>query len=254
MNDLFSLAGKVALVTGASRGLGWAMARGLAEAGGHVVLNGRHAEALEDRVRSLADGGLSASAAPFDVTDEAAGAAAVAATIAEHGHLDVLIANAGINHRAPLADFPLDEFRRVLETNLVACYALARAAASGMRQRGWGRIILTASIMGVVARPTIPAYLAAKGGLVALTKALAVELGGDGITANAIGPGFFLTEMNSALKSDANFDAWVKERTPLKRWAEPRELAGAAVFLASDAASYVNGHHLVVDGGMTINA
>ncbi len=254
MHDLFSLAGKVVLITGASRGLGWAMAQAMAEAGGHVVLNARDQAALDARAESLAAAGLSASTAAFDVTDEAAGGAAITEIAERHGHLDVLVANAGIQHRKPIEDFATAEFRRLIETNLTACFTLARAAATPMRAQGAGRIIMTASVMGQVARPSISAYIAAKGGVVALTKALAAELGPDGITCNAIAPGFFATEMNTALVENAEFSAWVEERTPLGRWGRPEEIAGAAVFFASEAGSYVNGHVLTVDGGLVINA
>ncbi len=255
MHDLFSLAGKVVLITGASRGLGWAMARAMAEAGGHVVLNARDQAALDERAESLAAAGLSASTAAFDVPDEAAGAAAIAEIAERHGRLDVLVANAGIQHRKPIEDFATADFRRLIETNLTACFTLARAAAAPMRAQGAGRIIMTASVMGgQVARPSISAYIAAKGGVVALTKALAAELGPDGITCNAIAPGFFATEMNTALVENAEFSAWVAGRTPLGRWGRPEEIAGAAVFFASEAGSYVNGHVLTVDGGLVINA
>jgi gluconate 5-dehydrogenase len=254
MNDLFSLQDNVVLVTGASRGLGWAMAQAMAAAGAHVVLNGRDADLLAQRLQSLRDAGLSASLAIFDVTDEAAGKQAIADIVAAHGRLDVLVANAGIQHRAELSEFSTADFQRVLNTNLTACFMLARAAAEPMLEQAAGRIIMTASIMCQVARPTVPAYIAAKGGVMALVKALAVELGGRGITCNAIAPGYFATEMNTALVENAEFSAWVESRVPLGRWAQPREIAGAAIFLASKAGSYVNGHVLTVDGGMVINA
>ena len=251
MTSLFSLAERVALVTGASRGLGFEMARALAGAGAHVILNGRNPETLAERVRALEAEGLSASAAAFDVTDEAAGAAAIADIAAAHGRLDILVNNAGIIHRAPIAEFAVADWRRVIETNLTACYALSRAAARVMVPRGAGRIILNASVLARVARPTVVAYVAAKTGLAGLTRALAVELGPAGVTCNAIAPGYFATEINADLKADPEFDAFVRARTPLGRWGDPPELGGIAVFLASDAAAYVNGHLLVVDGGMS---
>lgn len=254
MNDLFSLAGKVILITGASRGLGWAMAQAMSAAGGHVVLNGRDPKTLETRAARLRKTGSEVSIAAFDVTDEAAGARAIADIAAEHGSLDVLVANAGIQHREALEDFTTEDFKQVVDTNLTACFTLARAAAAQMRRRGAGRIIMTASIMGQVARPTISAYTAAKGGVMALVKALAVELGPEGITCNAIAPGFIATEMTMALLENEEFNAWVESRTPLGRWGRPEEIAGAAVFLASPAGAYVNGHVLNVDGGMVINA
>lgn len=250
----FSLEGQVVLVTGASRGLGWAIAQAMAAAGAEVVLNGRDAAVLDGRVGEIAAAGGRASMAAFDVADEAAGDAAVAGVVERFGRLDVLVANAGIQHRMPLEDHATMDFRRVLETNLTACFSLARAAVVPMRRQGSGRIIMTASIMGDVARPTVPGYIAAKAGLRGLTKALAVELGPLGITCNAIAPGFITTEMTEALSAKPEFDNWVRERTPLGRWGRPEEIAGPALFLASPAGSYVNGHTLTVDGGMTINA
>ncbi len=254
MQDCFRLNDRVALVTGASRGLGWAIAQALAAAGAAVVLNGRDRAVLEERAAEIAKRGGEAEVAAFDVTDEDAARAAVGEIIGTRNRLDVLVANAGIQHRAPLEDHAVEDFRRVLETNLTACYALARIAAEPMRRRKCGRIIMTASIMSSVARPTVPGYVAAKGGLAALARALAVELGPDGITCNAIAPGFIETEMTAVLAAQPEFSGWVAERTPLGRWGRPEEIGAPAVFLASEAGSYVNGHLLTVDGGMTINA
>ena len=254
MSDLFSLQDKIILITGASRGLGWAMAHAMAIAGAHVVLNGRDQALLEERLKSLQEQGLTASLAVFDVTDEATGNQAIADIVNTHGHLDGLVANAGIQHRAALPDFTTEDFQRVLATDLTACFTLAREAAKPMCAQGNGSIIMTASIMCQVARPTVPAYIAAKGGVMSLVKALAVELGPKGITCNAIAPGYFATEMNTPLVENAEFSSWIESRVPLGRWAQPEEIAGAAVFLASKAGSYVNGHILTVDGGMTINA
>ena len=253
MQEMFSLTGRTALVTGASRGLGFAMAKGLAEAGAHIFLNGRDSSTLEVKAKELRDAGLLADIAPFDATDEAGGRAAIDAIIAAHGGLDILIGNAGINIRKPTVEFSTDDWRRVLDLNLTACFTLARDAVRGMIERRRGRIIFTGSVMSKMGRPSIPAYGAAKHGLLGLTKSMATEFGRDGVTINSIGPGYFNTEMTVGLQADAAFSDWVKMRTPLGRWAEPEELAGAAVFLASDAASYVNGHLLMVDGGMTIN-
>lgn len=249
---LFSLEGRIVLITGASRGLGWAMAKAMAEAGAHVVLNGRSRETLEARANELGAAGHEASVLAFDVSDFDAAAEAVASVAKSHGRLDVLLNNAGVQHRRAIADFATEDWQRVIETNLSACFVLAREAARVMAPRGFGRIINVASIMGLIARPGLAAYVAAKGGLASLTKALAVELGPEGVTVNAIAPGFFATEMNADLVADADFTAFVRERTPLSRWGRVEELGGAAVFLASDAASYVNGHVLVVDGGISV--
>ena len=253
MSDPFSLAGKVILITGASRGLGWAMARAMAAAGGHVVLNGRSAETLKARARELADAGRAADIAPFDVSDREAATAGLEAVVERNGRLDVLVCNAGISNRAPLDELSADDWHRVIDTNLTACFILARAAARPMVAQGSGRIIMTASIMGeTIARPAISAYAAAKGGLTALTRALAAELGPKGVTCNAIAPGFMSTEMTAVLAADTEFDAQIKARVPLGRWGRPEEIGGVAVFLAADASSYVNGHVLTVDGGLTV--
>ena len=251
MGELFSLAGRVALVTGASRGLGLAMARAMAEAGAHVVLNGRYAETLDDRARELDAAGLSTSIAPFDIADEAAATAAIDDIIRQHGRLDILINNAAIDGGGSAAELDADAWRGVMDVNLNPCFTLSRQAARSMVAEGWGRIIMVASILSILARQRVVAYTTAKTALVGLTRALAVELGPKGVTCNAIAPGYFLTDMNATLVTDPEFDAMVRRRTPLGRWAEPEELGGAAVFLASDAASYVNGHMLTVDGGLT---
>jgi gluconate 5-dehydrogenase len=248
---VFRLDGKVALVSGASRGLGWAMAQALAAGGAHVVLNGRDARALDARVAELAGRGLRAEAAAFDVTDTAAAADAVRAIVARHGRLDVLCANAGVQHRSPIVDFPLADFERVIDTNLTAVWALAKEAARVMRPAGRGRIVITGSMTAIAARPTVSAYIASKGAVHALTRALAVELGPHGVTVNCIAPGYFGTEMNTALVNDAAFSAWVTGRTPVGRWGRPEEIGAAALYLASDEAAFVNGHVLVVDGGFS---
>lgn len=254
MPDLFSLDGRVALVTGASRGLGLAMAEALGQAGALVVLNGRTPETLEAATESLRAKGLKAEAVAFDVTDTPAAREAVGRIAGEHGRLDIALLNAGVQHRRPLLDWELSDFQRLLNINLAASFVLAQEAARQMIPQGRGRIIFTGSTIGIFARGTIHGYAASKAGLAGLTKSLAVELGPSGITCNAICPGFFDTDMNTAIVTDPAFAAHIKGRIPVGRWGQPEDLGGAAVFLASDASAFVNGHLLVVDGGHTIAA
>lgn len=249
---MFRLDGKVAFVTGSTRGLGWAIAEAMAAQGARVVINGRNLDDVQTRVRDLIDRGYAADGRAGDVGDLDAAVAHIDRIAEEAGRFDILVNNAGINARAPLAEFDQADWDRVLRVNLDAPFALSRAASRHMCAAGTGRIINIASIMGTVARPTIPAYVSSKGGVEALTKALAVELGPRGITVNAIGPGYVATEMNTVLVNDPEFNSMVCERTPVGRWGAPAEIAAAAVFLASDEASYVNGQKLIVDGGMTV--
>ncbi len=245
----FSLAGKLALVTGAGRGLGFEIAKGLAAAGAHVVLNGRSQPALDAAVAAVQAAGGSAEALAFDVTDARAVEHSMADLFARHSRFDILVNNVGRRDRRALFDFGLEDVRALLEADLVAPFHLSREAARLMIPAKRGRIINITSIAGPIAGAGDTPYTAAKGGLEALTRALAAELGQYRITVNGIAPGVFATETNAEALADKAVADWMKERTSLGRWGEPAEIAGAAVFLASDAASYVTGQILVVDGG-----
>jgi gluconate 5-dehydrogenase len=247
---LFDLAGQVALVTGSSAGLGRAMARGLAEAGATIVLNGRDAGRLAETLAAFRADGLAAHAIGFDVTDEPAVLAAVERIEAEIGPIGILVNNAGIQRRAPLTEMPLETFEEVIRHNLTSVFVVGRAVARRMIPRRRGKIVNIASLMSEVGRRTIAPYAAAKGGVKQLTRAMCVEWAVHNIQVNGIGPGFFVTEMNAALTADPVFSRWVEERTPAGRWGQPDELVGAAVFLASSASDFVNGQVLYVDGGM----
>jgi gluconate 5-dehydrogenase len=247
----FRLDGRVALVTGSSTGIGLALARGLAQAGATVVLNARSAARLNDAAGVLRAEGLSAQTRAFDVTDSAAVDAAVNSIEAEVGAIDVLVNNAGMTRRGPLTELSDADWHAVLHTNLDSAFYVGRAVARRMLRRRRGRIVNTCSVMSEVARPGTAPYAASKGALKMLTKAMAVELAPHGITVNGIAPGYFKTDLTAALADDETFNRWLTQRTPAGRWGRLEELAAAVVFLASDGAAYVNGHVLVVDGGMT---
>jgi gluconate 5-dehydrogenase len=247
----FDLTGRLALVTGSSRGLGAALARGLAEAGAAIVLNGRDPAALERGRAALEAAGAEVHVAAFDVTDAAAAAAGVARVEDEIGPLAILVNNAGVQHRAPLEDFPIAEWDRLVATNLSSVFYVSQAAARRMIPRGRGKIINIASVTSELARASITPYAAAKGAVKMLTRGMAAEWARHGLQVNAIGPGYFRTELNAALSADPAFNAWLAARTPAGRWGETDELVGAAIFLASDASSFVNGHVLYVDGGVS---
>ena len=250
-NPLFDLAGRTALVTGSSRGLGRAMAEGLADAGARVVLNGVNAERLAEAARQMRDAGHQVLEAAFDVCDEPAIAAAFARLDAEGIEVDILVNNAGIQFRKPMVDLEAADWRRVIDTNLTSAFLVGREAARRMIPRGRGKVINIASLTSELARVTIAPYTAAKGGIRMLTRTMAAEWGPSNIQSNAIGPGYMLTDLNEALLADAAFDAWVRGRTPARRWGRPDELAGVTVFLASAASDYVNGQTIYVDGGMS---
>jgi len=253
IKSLFSLDGRVALVTGASRGLGQAMAVALAGAGAHVIVNSRDSTRTAEVAAEIAKDGHSASALAFDVSDPAACEAAVSQIAGRRPRLDILVNNVGIRNRAKIDDLDADAFNRMFASHVTSGFVLSKLAVSLMRRNHYGRIIMITSIGATLARAGDAGYHAAKGALSSLTRALACEFGGDGITCNAIAPGMFATEMNQQLLSDPEIQKSLRERTPLKRWAEPPEIGGAAVFLASPAAAFVSGHVLTVDGGMSIH-
>jgi gluconate 5-dehydrogenase len=247
--SLFDLTGRTALVTGSSTGLGRAIARGLAEAGAAVALNGRDAGRLDATVEAFRTAGLTAHGYRFDVTSEREVNDAVARIESEAGPLDILVNNAGIQRRAPILEMSAATWNEVIAANLTSVFLVGKAVAKGMVARRRGKIINIASLTSEVARETIAPYTAAKGGVRQLTKTMCVEWAPHNIQVNAIGPGYFVTELNEALLADAEFDAWVRARTPAGRWGEPEELVGAAVFLASSASDFVNGQTIYVDGG-----
>jgi gluconate 5-dehydrogenase len=248
--DLFDLTGRLALVTGSSRGIGLALARGLAAVGARVILNARQESSLIEVVEGLSAEGYEVHVCAFDVTDPQAVAAGVARCEVEFGPIDILVNNAGIQRRAMLTDVDEDIWRSVMSTNLDAVFRVGREVAVHMIPRGRGKIINIASLMSAVARPGTGPYAAAKGGVQMLTKAMCVEWAPHGLQINAIGPGYFATDLTASLAADAEFNGWLTARTPARRWGKVEELVGAAVFLASDAASFVNGHTLFVDGGV----
>lgn len=248
----FDLTGQVALVTGSARGLGFCIARALAGCGARVLINGRNANAVNAAVAELKGAGLDAHPLPFDVADDAAMAAAFERIDSEHERLDILVNNVGARNRKTLQDTSPAEIRELIDTDLVAGMLLAKFAAERMMRQGGGRLIAITSVVGELARAGDAVYPAAKQGLTGMVRALAAEFGGHYITSNAIAPGTFATETNAEMVADPQFGPRVASRNPTGRWGEPEEIAGAAVFLASPAASYVNGHVLVVDGGLSI--
>ena len=249
-SKLFDLGGRRVLVTGSSKGIGRGLAQGLAEHGAHVVLNARGADALETAAAEMRAAGHSVSTAPFDVTDAAAVEAAVAG-IEAVGPLDGLINNAGMQFRTPLEDFPEDKWDDLFATNVKSVFLVGQAVAKRMIARGKGRIVNIASVQSELARPGIAPYTATKGAVRNLTRGMATDWAAKGLQVNAIAPGYFKTPLNQALVDDPAFTEWLEKRTPAGRWGNVDELRGAAVFLISDAASFVNGQTIYVDGGIT---
>ena len=248
---LFDLTGRLALVTGSSKGIGLAMARALAEAGAAIVLNARDPERLDEARATLAAEGHTVHVAGFDVTDREAVGAGIDRIEREIGPLAILVNNAGMQHRTPLEDFPQDAWDRLIATNLTSVFLVGQAVAKPMIGRGRGKIINICSVQSELARTNIAPYTATKGAVKMLTKGMATDWGQHGLQVNGIGPGYFKTELNQALVDNADFSAWLANRTPMRRWGDVEELAGAVVFLASDASSFVHGHILYVDGGIT---
>lgn len=248
---LFDLTGRRALVTGSTQGLGLALARGLAEAGASVVINGRSAAKIDPVVADLNAAGFDAVPLVMDVTDDANVVESLAAFQKEVGSLDILVNNVGIQDRAPLAEMTPEAFRKVIDVNLTSAFVVTRQIAPGMIERSAGKVINVCSLMSDLGRPTTGNYAAAKGGLRMLTRAMAVEWAGHNLQINAIGPGYFATELTRPLVEDEKFNTWICGRTPAGRWGRPEELIGAAVYFASPASSFVNGQILYVDGGLT---
>lgn len=249
-HPLFDLSGKTALVTGSSRGLGRAFAKGLAQAGARVVLNGVNPQRLEEAAKEMQAQGYDVLTAAFDVADEMAIKAAFDQFDADGVAIDILVNNAGIQFRKPMLELETADWQRVIDINLTAAFVVGREAAKRMATRGHGKIVNIGSLTSELARATVAPYTVAKGGIKMLTKAMAAEWGEAGIQANAIGPGYMVTDMNEALINNPDFDAWVKGRTPMRRWGLPEELAGTCIYLASNASNYVSGQIIYADGGM----
>lgn len=249
----FDLSGRIALVTGSSQGIGLALAGGLAAYGARVVLNGRDPGKLDRAVETLEAAGHAVAAAPFDVTDGQSVAAGVDRVEGELGPIDILINNAGMQFRTPLENYPADRWEQLLATNVSSVFYVGQAVARHMIARGRGKIVNIASVQAELARPGIAPYTATKGAVRNLTRGMCTDWARHGIQVNAIAPGYFKTPLNQALVDDPEFSAWLEKRTPAGRWGNVEELVGAAVFLASDASSFVNGHTLYVDGGITVS-
>jgi len=249
--SMFDLTGRTALITGSSQGIGFALAQGLAKSGAQIILNGRDTTKLEKAAETLGETGAKVHTLAFDATDHAAVSAAVNSFEAETGPIDICINNAGMQHRTMLEEFPADAFERLLQTNIASVFHVGQAVARHMIGRGAGKIINIASVQTMLARPGIAPYTATKGAVANLTKGMATDWAQHGLQCNAIAPGYFETPLNAALVADPEFSAWLEKRTPAGRWGQVEELVGACVFLSSPASSFVNGHTLFVDGGIT---
>lgn len=252
MSGLFDLTGRLALVTGSAQGIGQALAKGLAEHGAAVVVNGRSVDKVARAVTALTDLDLAAEGSVFDVVDAAKVEAEVDRIERDIGPIDILVNNAGVQFRKPLEEFPDEEWHRLLQTNVTGVYNVGKAVAKRMIPRRRGKIINIGSVMSELARANIAPYTATKGAVRNLTRGMCADWAKYGIQINAISPGFFRTKLNKALVDDPEFSLWLEKRTPTGRWGEVEELVGAAVFLSSDASSFVNGQTIYVDGGLTV--
>ncbi|MGJ7494450.1 SDR family NAD(P)-dependent oxidoreductase [Variovorax sp. RT4R15] len=249
--ESFNLSGRTALITGSSAGIGFALARGLAQAGARVILNARNATKLEAAAEVLRAEGLQVLTAAFDVTSGEAVTAAVARIEAEVGAIDILVNNAGMQRRAPLDQFAEADWHELMKTNVDSVFLVGQAVARHMIPRKQGKIVNICSVQSELGRPGIAPYTASKGAVKMLTKGMAIDWGQHGIQVNGLGPGYFKTELTQTLVDNAEFTAWLVGRTPSRRWGDVQDLVGAAVFLASNASNFVNGHILYVDGGVT---
>jgi gluconate 5-dehydrogenase len=251
--ELFDLTGRRALITGSSQGIGFELARGLAGAGAEVVLNGLDKDRLSSAARTLRAEDASIHELGFDVTEPEAVREAIDSFEAQTGPIDILINNAGMQFRAPLEDFPIDRFEQLMRLNCNSAFYVGQAVARHMIKRQAGKIVNICSVQTALARPSIAPYTASKGALANLTKGMATDWAQYGIQVNALAPGYFKTKLTSALVADADFTAWLSARTPARRWGDVRELIGGCIFLSSAASSFVNGHILYVDGGITVS-
>ena len=249
--SLFDLTNKRALITGSSKGIGYALAKGLGEAGAKVILNARDEARLQSAADTLRTGGISCETLGFDVTDHARARTAVDGYESAHGAIDILINNAGMQHRGPLEEFDVHDFERLMSTNLNSVFNVGQAVARHMIARGRGKIVNICSVQSALARPGIAPYTASKGAVANLTKGMATDWARHGLQVNGLAPGYFKTELNAALVADEKFTDWLCQRTPAGRWGDVGELVGACLFLSSAASSFVNGHVLYVDGGIT---
>ena len=248
---IFDLTGKVALITGSSQGIGFALAEGLAEAGAKIILNGRDEKKLIEAKEKLQKKYEFISYLSFDVTDYSSVERQIKSYYDQNSEIDMLVNNAGMQHRAPLEDFPADKFELLMKTNVSSVFNVGQAVAKRMIKKGQGKIINIASVQTALARPGIAPYTATKGAVANLTKGMATDWAPKGLQVNAIAPGYFNTPLNAALVADPDFSAWLEKRTPAGRWGEVKELVGACIFLAAPSSSFINGQTIFVDGGIT---